>query len=139
MSRTSVTYPLLDTRQPRAHRALGDYRDSPSRGDVARLRFTQIGCMGNSHTLVIESSATYEIRLLGGSVQALQRQFPSITAVMTRQAHTVLFRRVEAPAELDQLLDQLLSMGLVLAEVHEVPVIPLSAPPPEPVTSEGTP
>lgn len=93
--------------------------------------------MGNSQTLVIESSATYEIRLLGGSVQALQRQFPSITAVMTRQAHTVLFRRVEAPAELDQLLDQLLSMGLVLAEVHEVPVIPLSAPPPAPVTREG--
>ena len=74
-----------------------------------------------------EPSATYEIRLQGTPSEPLQRRFPSAT-VLTMRTETVLFRRVEEPAELDALLEQLLSMGLVLTEVHEVPLAQPSMP-----------
>ena len=66
-----------------------------------------------------EATATYEIRIRGASAEPLRKQFPAAAVFTTRQ-ETVLFRRVEEPAELDELIDQLLSMGLVLTEVHEV-------------------
>lgn len=68
-----------------------------------------------------DQSATYEIRLRGTPTERLQQHFPSV-AVFTTPTETVLFRRVEKPAELDSLLEQLLSLGLVLTEVHEVPL-----------------
>jgi hypothetical protein len=68
-----------------------------------------------------ESSATYEIRLRGASPEPLRKKFPRAT-VLTTRTETVLFRRVEKPAELDALIEQLLSMGLVLTEVHELGV-----------------
>lgn len=66
-----------------------------------------------------EPKALYEIRLQGTSPGPLQRAFPTAT-VSTTRTETVLFRRVEKPAELDDLIDQLLSRGVVLTDVHEV-------------------
>jgi hypothetical protein len=66
-------------------------------------------------------SATYEIRLQGTPPQTLRRQFPTMK-VCTGPPETLLFRHVEDAAKLDELLEQLLSMGLVLTEVHRLPV-----------------
>ena len=66
-----------------------------------------------------EPTALYEIRLQGATPEPLRREFPTAT-VSTTRTETVLFRRVEKPAELDELIDQLLSRGVVLTEVHEV-------------------
>jgi len=66
-----------------------------------------------------EPKALYEIRLQGAMPGPLRREFPAAT-VSTTRTETVLFRRVEKPAELDELIDQLLSRGVVLTEVHEV-------------------
>ncbi len=66
-----------------------------------------------------EPTATYEIRLRGTSAEPLHKQFPAAT-VFTTRTETVLFRSVEQPAELDALIEQLLSLGLVLTEVHEL-------------------
>jgi len=66
-----------------------------------------------------EAKALYEIRLQGATPGPLRRAFPKAT-VSTTRTETVLFRRVEKPAELDELIDQLLSRGVVLTEVHEV-------------------
>ena len=66
-----------------------------------------------------EPTALYEIRLQGTPPGPLRREFPSAT-VSTTRTETVLFRRVEKPAELDELIDQLLSRGVVLTDVHEV-------------------
>jgi len=68
-----------------------------------------------------EPMAIYEIRLQGAAPAPLRRQFPSAT-VFTRRTETVLFHRVDEPAQLDELIEQLLSMGLVLTEVHELPL-----------------
>ncbi len=66
-----------------------------------------------------EPTAAYEIRLRGAAPESLRRQFPT-AAVLTARTETVLFRRVEEPEELDALIAQLLSLGLVLTEVHEM-------------------
>ena len=66
-----------------------------------------------------EPTALYEIRLRGTPPEPLRREFPTAT-VSTTRTETVLFWRVEKPAELDELIDQLLSRGVVLTEVHEV-------------------
>lgn len=66
-----------------------------------------------------EPKATYEIRLHGASPEPLRRTFPTATVCTTR-SETVLFREVNEPAELDALIHQVVSMGLVLTEVHEV-------------------
>lgn len=66
-----------------------------------------------------EPTALYEIRLQGAAPEPLRREFPTATFTTTR-AETVLFRHVDQPAELDELIDQLLSRGFVLTEVHEV-------------------
>ncbi len=66
-----------------------------------------------------EPTAAYEIRLRGAAPESLRRQFPT-AAVTTTCTETVLFRRVEEPAELDALIAHLLSLGLVLTEVHEM-------------------
>jgi hypothetical protein len=74
-----------------------------------------------------EPTAVYEIRLQGALPEPLRRQFPAATVITTR-TETVLFRRVEEPAELDDLIAELLSMGLVLTEVHELLLPPHAAP-----------
>jgi hypothetical protein len=75
-----------------------------------------------------ESVTTYEIRLQGAPPPlTLHEQFPSIE-MLTRRPETLLFRRVDDLAELDALLDQILSMGLVLTEVHELPVTSIARP-----------
>jgi len=66
-----------------------------------------------------EPKALYEIRLHGTSPGPLRRAFPTAT-VSTTRTETVLLRKVERPAELDELIDQLLSRGVVLTDVHEV-------------------
>ncbi|HET7351824.1 MAG TPA: hypothetical protein VFJ28_12870 [Marmoricola sp.] len=85
-----------------------------------------------------EAKAVYEIRLRGAHAESLRRQFPTAAVVSTR-TETVLFRRVEDPAELDELLDHLLSLGAVLTEVHEVPLPDApstTAPPAGPTSGE---
>jgi hypothetical protein len=67
-----------------------------------------------------EPTATYEVRLRGTPPDSLAQQFTSMRVGRAR-AQTVLFRRVESPAELDSLLASLRSLGLCLAEVHELP------------------
>lgn len=66
-----------------------------------------------------EPTAVYEIRLRGALPAGLRQQFPT-AAVLATRTETVLFRRVERPGELDDLIAHLLSLGLVLNEVHEV-------------------
>jgi len=66
-----------------------------------------------------EPTAVYEIRLRGAHPENLRRQFPT-AAVVATPIETVLFRHVEEPAELDALIAKLLSLGLVLTEVHEM-------------------
>lgn len=66
-----------------------------------------------------ESAALYEIRLQGIAPEPLRREFPTAT-VSTTPTETVLFPQVEQPADLDELIDRLLSRGFVLTEVHEV-------------------
>jgi molybdopterin-guanine dinucleotide biosynthesis protein len=66
-----------------------------------------------------EPTALYEVRLQGTDPEPLRRAFPT-ARVYTTPTETVLVRRVEEPAELDELIDQLLSRGVVLTEVHEV-------------------
>jgi hypothetical protein len=73
------------------------------------------------------SSATYEIRLQGAPPEQLERRFPAVT-MFTTPTETVFFRSIENASELDALLDQLMSMGLVLTEVHEVPLADTSIP-----------
>jgi hypothetical protein len=68
-----------------------------------------------------EPTALYEIRLQGAHVEPLRRQFPSATVFRTK-AETVLFRPAAEPADLDALIDELLSMGLVLTEIHQLRV-----------------
>jgi len=71
----------------------------------------------------VEPRAVYEIRLRGTARDTLRERFPTATVLSTR-TETVLVRHVEEPAELDALIEQLLSMGLVLTEVHELPLAP---------------
>lgn len=66
-----------------------------------------------------EPVATYEIRLRGAHVPELREQFPA-AALATTRTETVLSKNVNGPEELDALIAQLLSMGLVLTEVHEL-------------------
>ena len=66
-----------------------------------------------------DPTALYEIRLQGTSTDPLRQEFPTAT-VFTTRTETVLFPRVEHPAELDELIDHLLSRGFVLTEVHQV-------------------
>jgi len=76
-----------------------------------------LGCMDSSQPSV----ATYEIRLRGIPPESLRERYPSM-AVRTTPAQTVLFRQVEEGAgELDELLEQLRSVGLALSELHMEP------------------
>ena len=65
-----------------------------------------------------EPAAVYEVRLEGLPESGLRRQFPTASVTTTR-TETVLYTHVERPAELDALLAQLLSLGLVLTEVRQ--------------------
>jgi hypothetical protein len=71
-----------------------------------------------------DRGATYEIRLACAPPESLRRRFPSMH-VQAMRAQTVLFRRPAAPADLDELLDQLRSLGLPLTEIHQAPAQPL--------------
>ena len=74
-----------------------------------------------------DRGATYEIRLAGAPPDSLRRRFPSMR-VQPMRAQTVLFRRAAGPGDLDALLDQLRSLGLPLAEIHQAPVLPVADP-----------
>jgi len=76
-----------------------------------------LGCMERSHQPPV---ATYEIRLRGIPPESLRKLYPSM-AVRTTPAQTVLFRQVEGAGELDELLEQLRSVGLALSELHMEP------------------
>jgi len=84
-----------------------------------------------------EPTALYEIRLQRTPPEPLRREFPTAT-VSTTRTETVLFRRVEQPGELDELIDQLLSRGFVLTEVHEVSPITWAVDPAASSSGEGT-
>ena len=66
------------------------------------------------------NSATYEIRLEGEIPSAMHEQFPSMR-VYRSPVETVLSRKVTDLAELDLLLEQLQSLGVVLCEIRESP------------------
>lgn len=66
------------------------------------------------------NSATYEIRLQGEIPPAMHEQFPSME-VYPSPVETVLSRKVTDLAELDVLLEQLQSLGVVLCEIRESP------------------
>ena len=74
-----------------------------------------------------DRGATYEIRLAGAPPESLRRRFPSMR-VQAMRAQTVLFRRSAGPGDLDALLDQLRSLGLPLAEIHQAPALPVADP-----------
>ncbi len=76
-----------------------------------------LGCMDSSN---LPSAPMYEIRLRGIPPESLRERYPSM-AVRTRPAQTVLFRHVEAVSELDELLEELRSVGLALSELHMEP------------------
>jgi hypothetical protein len=61
--------------------------------------------------------ATYEIGLFGPVPESLRRRHPPMD-VRTTPAQTLLVRNVGRPEELDELLEQLNSIGLVLTEIH---------------------
>ena len=82
-----------------------------------------------------EPTALYEIRFKGAAPDALRHEFPR-AAVFTTRTETVLFRQVEQPADLDELIDQLLSRGFVLTDVHEVRPSGTSAVEPQDSSSE---
>ena len=71
-----------------------------------------------------DRGATYEIRLAGAPPDSLRRRFPTMR-VQALRAQTVLFRRSAGPRDLDALLDQLRSLGLPLAEIHQAPALPV--------------
>jgi hypothetical protein len=71
--------------------------------------------------------ATYEIRFQGTLQQTPPWWRSSSVTVFRQRAETVLFRRVQEEGELEALLDQLLSVGLVLTEVHELPLTSVGA------------
>jgi hypothetical protein len=81
-----------------------------------------LGCMERSHQPPV---ATYEIRLRGIPPESLRKLYPSM-AVRTTPAQTVLFRQVEGVSELDELLEELRSVGLALSELHMEPPGPAS-------------
>ena len=64
-----------------------------------------------------DSQATSEIGLLGSVPESLRRGHPPMD-LRTTPAQTMLVRHVGGPEELDELLEQLSSMGLVLTEIH---------------------
>lgn len=66
-----------------------------------------------------EDPATYEIRLQARPPSWLRERFDTLR-VGRAPAQTALFSRVESSQELDVLLARLSSLGLTLAEVHEV-------------------
>ena len=63
--------------------------------------------------------ATYEIRFRGDIPLSMRERLS--TVIHHSPTETVLYREVTDVAELDLLLDQLQSMGLVLSELQESP------------------
>ena len=68
----------------------------------------------------LPSAPMYEIRLYGIPPESLRERYPTM-AVRTTPAQTVLFRHVEGVSELDELLEELRSVGLALSELHMEP------------------
>lgn len=67
------------------------------------------------------SSATYEVHLQGTPPETLIARFTP-TRVTRTPAQTVLMRRITSQDELASLLGRVLTVGLVLNEVHELRV-----------------
>jgi uncharacterized protein (UPF0128 family) len=73
--------------------------------------------MDSSH---VPPALMYEIRLRGIPPESLRERYPSM-AVRTTPAQTILFRHVEGVSELDELLEEIRSVGLALSELHMEP------------------
>jgi hypothetical protein len=74
--------------------------------------------MDRGHTTDERSYATYEVHLQGSPPETLMARFgPAVVKRMPAQ--TVLMRRVTSQDELATLLERVLTMGLVLNDVHE--------------------
>jgi len=69
-----------------------------------------------------DPEVVYDIELRRGLPDALRSQFPGM-AVRTCVPETALRRRVGEPAQLDDLLRKLCSVGVVLTDVHRVPPV----------------
>ena len=78
----------------------------------------------------------YEVDLVGAAPAALRAAFPN--AVVRCTTETVLRAEVKQGTELDILLDKLLSMGLILTELHERPTEPGSEEQQHPPRSKGS-
>jgi hypothetical protein len=79
--------------------------------------------MGTAGATVEDTSATYEIHLQDAPPDTLVARFAP-TEMCRVRAQTVFVRRVVSQDELASLLDRVLSMGLVLDEVHELRITP---------------
>ena len=66
-----------------------------------------------------EGVLLYDIHLGRRPPESLRSQYPSMT-VRTTAAQTALRRQVRGPEQIDAFLRELLSVGLVLTEVHRV-------------------
>jgi hypothetical protein len=67
-----------------------------------------------------EREVRYDIQLRRRPPESLRSRYPSMT-VRTTHAQTALRRRICGPGQLDALLQDLRSVGLVLTDVHRLP------------------
>jgi hypothetical protein len=70
-----------------------------------------------------QGAALYDVELRRRPPQALLSRFPSVS-VRTTGAQTALRRLVDGPAQMGALLRDLVSLGLVLTDVHRLPPRP---------------
>jgi hypothetical protein len=63
----------------------------------------------------------YDVHLGRRPPEHLRSRFPSMS-VRSTEAQTALRQRVEEPRQLDDLLSKVFSVGLVLTDVHRLPV-----------------
>ena len=75
--------------------------------------------MAPAHATSESGSATYEIHLQDAPPDTLVARYAP-SGVRRTPAHTVLMGRVASQDELAGLIDRVLTMGLVLSEVHEL-------------------
>jgi hypothetical protein len=79
------------------------------------------GSMGHRDQTGGDREALYDIQLGRRPPESMWSQYPS-AQVRTTGAQTALLHRASGPGQLDALLQKLRSMGLVLMDVHRLPV-----------------
>ena len=70
-----------------------------------------------------QGAALYDVELRRRPPQSLLARFPSVS-IRTTVAQTALRRLVDGPAQMGALLRDLVSLGLVLTDVHRLPPRP---------------